>query len=212
VKTGNEFKANILFSMVFAALIVAASFYLFALPVLVTNHSIRPTGEAVAFGAFLYIQLWVLTLEYAYASAASLYRFRRQHLLSFLFQPTSGRAGFRTELARILTRRREVSGLETVFFCALSYLFMLYGFAVAYTFVSQADPKAFTVAGLDIFAAGYFSVVTAATVGYGDIAPVSVAARTLVMAQIGISLLYAVFFFSILASAVRDGASRGPNA
>jgi hypothetical protein len=88
--------------------------------------------------------------------------------------------------------------------CTLSYLVALYGFAVAYAFVSRANPGAFTGKRLDLLSAVYFSVVTAATVGYGDIAPVSEAARMLVVAEILCSLIYGIFFFSVLAGGIRE--------
>lgn len=86
----------------------------------------------------------------------------------------------------------------------LSYFWTVYGFAIAYTFLSMANTKSFNVGALGIFDATYFSLTTAATVGYGDIVPISAAARSLVMAEIVLDLVYVVFFFSVLASAVRD--------
>lgn len=46
----------------------------------------------------------------------------------------------------------------------------------------------------------YFSVVTIATVGYGDIVPKSVDARLLVSLEILVGVFYQIFFFSILAT------------
>jgi voltage-gated potassium channel len=190
----------------------AAFFYLFVFPALVANHSLPPSRIGVAFAAFLYVQLWMLTAEYAYRSAASLYRFRRKHLWPFVRLGSSGTRGFASDSEALPRRLERLSGFATAFLCAVSYFTSIYGFALAYTFVSRADPRAFTAGELSVFSATYFSLTTAATVGYGDIAPISVASRSLAMLEIIMSLLYAVFFFSVLASAVRDGDSDPPEA
>ena len=91
---------------------------------------------------------------------------------------------------------------------ALSYFVTICGFAVAYTFLSHSDPRAFTCGALSLFEALYFSLVTAATVGYGDIIPKSASARGLVMLEIGANLVYVVFFFSVLATVARERPNR----
>jgi hypothetical protein len=160
--------------------------YLFVVPALVASHTLSPNRYALVFGVFLYFQLWMLTTEWAYRSAVALYRFHREYLwpLPYVRRHTN----------------RMASGFETVFSCLFSYFFTVYGFALAYTFLSSFDPKAFNVGELSIFSGTYFSIATAATVGYGDIVPLSVTARSLVMVEIVVSLLYAVLLFSVLAS------------
>ena len=59
---------------------------------------------------------------------------------------------------------------------------------------------------LSFFNAIYFSVTTIATVGYGDVTPHSVAAKTAVMIEILMGLLYVVFLFSLLADSIRTKA------
>ena len=58
-------------------------------------------------------------------------------------------------------------------------------------------------ARLTLFDAIYFSLTTAATVGYGDIVPSSTLARIFVMAEILTTFAYVVFIFSVLGSSVR---------
>ena len=61
------------------------------------------------------------------------------------------------------------------------------GYAGAYLSLERLSPKAFTSMA-SFVDASYFSTVTFATVGYGDVAPVSPEAKILVISQILISL------------------------
>jgi len=182
------------------ALLPFAIFYLFVVPALVANHTIAPSFGSLAFAAFLYIQFWMLTAECACSSAAHLYDFRRKYLWPFLHP-----------IAETQRATAPASGFETTIFCILSYLFTIYGFAVAYLFVSRLNPAAFNVGELTLFKAVYFSLVTAATVGYGDITPSSTSTRSLVILEIVASLVYAVFFFSVLASGIRNRGQDDPS-
>jgi len=49
-----------------------------------------------------------------------------------------------------------------------------------------------------------FSVMTAATVGFGDIVPLSIMARSIVILEVLLTFLYAVFLCSVLASTLRE--------
>jgi hypothetical protein len=55
--------------------------------------------------------------------------------------------------------------------------------------------------------AAYFSVVTIATVDYGDIVPVSAWARFMASAEILIGVAYGVFFFAVIAGFLREDRS-----
>ena len=50
----------------------------------------------------------------------------------------------------------------------------------------------------------YFSVTTAATVGYGDIVPNSAIAKVLVMAELVANLFFVIGIFSVATTYVRD--------
>ncbi|MGT2499764.1 potassium channel family protein [Bradyrhizobium guangxiense] len=80
------------------------------------------------------------------------------------------------------------------------------GFALAYQEFSRASPEiAFNIkAPLSITEALYFSVVTFATVGYGDIAPTQDWTRLLACAEILISLVYSVMIFSMIGGFIRQ--------
>jgi hypothetical protein len=86
-------------------------------------------------------------------------------------------------------------------------LFLLI-FAVAYFLLEGTDPGSFTEP-LNRTDALYFAVTVFATVGFGDIAPVSEAARILAMFQMIGDLLVLGFLVRVVASAVRLG-QQGP--
>jgi hypothetical protein len=77
----------------------------------------------------------------------------------------------------VITTRR--ASLDTIFAAVVAYLLIGVGFALLYTMLLGLDPQAFNVAdrpGFDERAAlpsplVYFSFVTIATLGYGDITP-----------------------------------------
>ena len=50
----------------------------------------------------------------------------------------------------------------------------------------------------------YFSIVTFATVGYGDIYPTSDGTKLVVCVELIFAMLYAIFVFSALAAYIRD--------
>jgi hypothetical protein len=79
----------------------------------------------------------------------------------------------------------------------LSFFLTVFTFAVDYVFISRGDEKAFNVP-LDMLSALYFSIVTVATVGYGDIYPVDPATRLFVCAEIIVGMFFAIIFFALL--------------
>ena len=81
----------------------------------------------------------------------------------------------------------------------LSYALAVYAFGVAYIFISGLDQESFSTGHNLSFVDGlYFSVITAATVGYGDIVPKSNAAKIIVMIEVIVSLLYVVLLKAAL--------------
>ena len=73
---------------------------------------------------------------------------------------------------------------QILYYVGLSYAMIAYLFSVIFIAISNLDKVAFkpTIEGLGM--AGYFSIVTIATVGYGDIVPISGWARFMAPAEI----------------------------
>jgi hypothetical protein len=137
-------------------------------------------------GGLLYFSVWAFAGSLALFSVAWLY-------------------GFRVPFGLI-----EHSGLppaqammEALLATVLSYFLTIYGFAITYTFLSHIESSAFNVK-IDFWASMYFSIVTIATVGYGDIVAVSTVARAVVCIEIIMGLAYTVFVLSIVGGAVRE--------
>ena len=96
------------------------------------------------------------------------------------------------------------SKLQILGYVATSYGMTIYIFSVIFLLVSNYDGHAFAPAIESLGTAAYFSVVTIATVGYGDIQPVSGWARFMASAEILIGVAYTVFFFSVIAGFLRE--------
>src|SRR5262245_4476026 len=87
-----------------------------------------------------------------------------------------------------------------------AYLLIAFTWAAAYKVVGLFDPAAFhfatgaaepQVLGVRL---GYFSIITLTTVGYGDITPVSPAARSLAALEALIGQLFPAILFALLVS------------
>lgn len=141
--------------------------------------STSPYLEPLLVGRTLlitYVVLWTLATVTAVAATRGLYAHASQQSKS-----------------RVLT------------LVALSVVTFIVGFASAYLDISLDDPRSFsTGAPLSPVSALYFSIVTFATVGYGDIAPLKDTARILVCIEILFSMLYAVLMFSVVAGFIRQ--------
>lgn len=77
-------------------------------------------------------------------------------------------------------------------------------FGLGYFFLSKAGDGHFNQT-IQVFDGVYFSFVTIATLGYGDIHPVSVAAKAMVILEISVGLW---FFVTVIPVAVADQAER----
>jgi hypothetical protein len=80
----------------------------------------------------------------------------------------------------------------------------IYVFSVIFLVVSNYDASAFSPTIERLGTAAYFSIVTIATVGYGDIQPVNGWARFMASAEILIGVAYSVFFLSVIAGFLRE--------
>ena len=84
----------------------------------------------------------------------------------------------------------------------VSLVVVLLAFAGVYMILSNSDPGSFDEV-LDHAGALYFSLTTLTTIGYGDIVPVSHAARYGVMLQMVIDFLILGVFVKLITSTVR---------
>lgn len=99
------------------------------------------------------------------------------------------------------TREWAVAGvIISVVGCCLSFalVFLLLSLTESAFMDSASDGPLTAISAL------YFSIITLATVGFGDIAPRSSLARGLVAAEVICSMLYQIFIFSIIAGLARD--------
>lgn len=85
-----------------------------------------------------------------------------------------------------------------------SYGTTIYLFAAIFKVISNFERNAFNPAIEGLGTASYFSITTIATVGYGDIVPVTAWARFAVSTEILIGIAYVVFFLSIVAGFLRE--------
>jgi voltage-gated potassium channel len=97
------------------------------------------------------------------------------------------------------------SKLQILGYVATSYGVTVYMFSVIFLLIGKYDSYAFTPAIESLGTAVYFSIVTIATVGYGDIAPSSGWTRLTASAEILIGVAYTIFFFSVIAGFFKGG-------
>lgn len=95
-------------------------------------------------------------------------------------------------------------GLQTI---AVGLPTLLVLFAAGYVLVSGAWPDSFTEP-LSRIDALYFALTVFATVGFGDIAPVSQLARILTMTQMVVGLIVVGFVAKVVLNAVRTAVRR----
>ncbi|MFE9422405.1 potassium channel family protein [Kitasatospora sp. NPDC006697] len=104
-----------------------------------------------------------------------------------------------------LILRQSERGMPALVITAASFLALI-SFAAAYSALAH-QPGEFN--GLHTrLDALYFTVVTMATVGYGDITPTGQSARLVVMLQIGYTLVFLAAGFTALSQRVRGRISR----
>lgn len=75
-------------------------------------------------------------------------------------------------------------------------------FSIVYVTISLEDPSAFTEP-LDSFSAYYYSLTVLATVGFGDIAPTSVPARSITMVQMALDIAFIAALIRVMGGAAK---------
>jgi voltage-gated potassium channel len=92
----------------------------------------------------------------------------------------------------------------------VSLVLLLVSFAGIYIGLSSYDAGAFDEQ-LDHVGALYFALTTLTTIGYGDISPVSNAARIVVMVQMVVDVVILGVFIRLVINAVRSRLETGPD-
>lgn len=112
--------------------------------------------------------------------------------------------GTMAAIAKRLATYRAVT-LQLVLGLLCVYVLIGLSFGFAYLLVDLRDPAAFTASPLHISGCIYYSFITLATVGYGDVSPVSSIARGLAVAEAIFGQLYLVSVVSLAVSRLGRG-------
>ncbi len=75
-------------------------------------------------------------------------------------------------------------------------------FSIGYVLLSQLEPQSFTEV-LDNFTAYYFALTVLATVGFGDITPVTTLARSVTMVQMALDLAFVAVLIKVMGGAAK---------
>lgn len=111
---------------------------------------------------------------------------------------------FRRQIRKIENSRYPaVSAIEALILIASMFLAV---FAAIYVMMSAADPNSFTEQ-LGHFTAFYFALTVLATVGFGDITPVSDGARLACMVQMAIDIVFIAAMIRIISSAAQKSSA-----
>ena len=112
---------------------------------------------------------------------------------------------FRREIRRIRRARYPmvVAG-EAMVLVAVMFLAV---FAAYYVVISESEPGSFTEP-LNHFTAYYYALTVLATVGFGDITPVSTVARLVSMVQMGIDIAFLAVVIKLLTGTAQSARER----
>jgi hypothetical protein len=148
-----------------------------------------------------FLTIWLYANEFAVLAAIRLYGSPLETFKFSLFAWSARRYGSNPKM---------LSG-NIVYSAAFAYVSTIYAFALTYRILSKSDTGCFKETIGDIVTALYFSVITIATVGYGDIVPKTKLAKALVSAEVLIGVAYSIFFFSIIAGFIKESQTRQTN-
>ncbi len=185
---------GVVIMLVFIGGMISIPLYLLAINC-VAPKQLNAVQTMISIGGLLV--MWSYALIHGINSASYIYGFKVPMMI--------GRVGRREVLIRESTLR---SPMGVILSTAFSYFLTIYAYALVYAYISNLYGGQFTKENLTFVDAAYFSVITAATVGYGDIAPKSDLARMLVITEVGVNMVYVIFLFSFIATLARPRAAR----
>jgi hypothetical protein len=167
------------------------------------------TVKTSAFQLNKYTQILALIilihLGYTYLDFTLKYLYNRKKLwvgpygykwIDFLSYSNLIRNNFNDDENKLI--ENDIESKKAIFHIIFGYFIMIYTFAASYQFIWLWDSQAFGKIDIHIFNALYFSSITSATIGYGDIVPCSALARIVVCLEIFFSLFYVFIVFSLL--------------
>lgn len=111
-------------------------------------------------------------------------------------------------IARRLRTYHEVT-LQLVMGLLVIYLLLGVTFGLGYTFLGLVAPPVFAQGAEGVSACMYFSFITLATVGYGDLTPISDLARAMAVGEAIVGQLYLVSVVSMAVGRLGVGAVGG---
>jgi voltage-gated potassium channel len=97
------------------------------------------------------------------------------------------------------SRYPNLRAIESLILVAAMFLAI---FAMVYVMISMNDPSGFTES-LDSFNAYYYALTVLATVGFGDIAPNTVSARSVTMLQMALDIAFIAVIIRVMSNAAR---------
>lgn len=98
----------------------------------------------------------------------------------------------------------QLMAAEALVFLAAMFLAV---FASIYVAISLSNPDSFTEP-LDAFTSYYFALTVLATVGFGDITPVTTTARAVTMVQMALDLVFIAVLIRVVSTAAHRGLQR----
>lgn len=170
-------------------LVPAGVFYLLILPPMMAFSDDHRQAWVIIVSLFVYCQIWVLI-----GSGLS----RITHEVYGV--PIAPVEAYHRWLGHSDRLTRQISISELVSSCIVVWLLLIYGFGVLYGYVHMNVENAFAQEELTFLDLVYFSMVTSATIGYGDITPKAPLCKCVVMVQIFVSFLFSLFVVSAVAS------------
>lgn len=171
--------------------VLAVFWFLVIFPSLVAIGAIQRTPVSIIFAIFLYLQFWMIITQVLLDLISDIYKVKRRTVL-----PTR----------HILPVKKTIKYpiFKTFVMVIISFLGAVYGFALFFVFFSHLNPSSFNVRSLTLFDGFYFSFLTATTVSFGDIIPVSTLIKSAAMLEVLIFFLYAGLVISVVPDIVRS--------
>lgn len=171
--------------LVFVGIIMVGVWF-FVLPYLIASRSLTGIGFLI-YGAIDYATIVLLTIEMVVGIFGETYDTKRK---TILFSPTFKDGTPKPE-------GEEASPRLKILIIALSYLFIIYTYAITYLFVGNYIPGSFDKSSVVLIDA-FFLSFTSITVGPSGIEPNSILTKILVMTEILWGIIYAIFIFSTI--------------